>query len=229
MPGLVLAVVGELLCAFSPSIELLIWGGRLMVGLGASLIIPSVLGMVSMLYEGEERKQAYGVIAASAALATIIPIALGILVDIAGFRVTFGVLAAYFVALLVASAKLPTGGGLHAGKFDAPGCGYCLSGIVRRYVRSFAHLDLGRICSLTAGSLHDRRYFSRFAYCRRRPAIAGDADSGRALDGAHPRHSDFAVELCAQSHRSRRRHRHWLCRFSTWALRVWSALRTISL
>ena len=45
--GLVLAVVGELLCAFSPSIELLIWGGRLMVGLGASLIIPSVLGMVS--------------------------------------------------------------------------------------------------------------------------------------------------------------------------------------
>ena len=58
--GLVLAVVGELLCAFSPSIELLIWGGRLMVGLGASLIIPSVLGMVSMLYEGEERKQAYG-------------------------------------------------------------------------------------------------------------------------------------------------------------------------
>lgn len=53
--------------------------------------------MVSMLYEGEERKQAYGVIAASAALATIIPIALGILVDIAGFRVTFGVLAAYFV------------------------------------------------------------------------------------------------------------------------------------
>lgn len=119
--GLVLAVVGELLCAFSPSIELLIWGGRLMVGLGASLIIPSVLGMVSMLYEGEERKQAYGVIAASAALATIIPIALGILVDIAGFRVTFGVLAAYFVALLVASAKLPTGGGLHAGKFDAPG------------------------------------------------------------------------------------------------------------
>ena len=115
--GLVLAVVGELLCTFSPSIELLIWGGRLMVGLGASLIIPSVLGMVSMLYEGEERKQAYGVIAASAALATIIPIALGILVDVAGFRV----LAAYFVALLVASAKLPTGGGLHAGKFDAPG------------------------------------------------------------------------------------------------------------
>lgn len=119
--GLVLAVAGELLCAFAPDIMVLIWGGRLLVGLGASLIIPSVLGMVSMLYEGEARKQAYGVIAASAALATIIPILLGILVDLAGFRVTFGVLAAYFIALLAASAKLPTGGGVHAGRFDVPG------------------------------------------------------------------------------------------------------------
>ena len=119
--GLVLAVAGELICAFAPNIMVLIWGGRLMVGLGASLIIPSVLGMVSMLYEGEARKQAYGVIAASAALATIIPILLGILVDLAGFRVTFGVLAAYFAALLAASAKLPAGGAIHAGKFDVPG------------------------------------------------------------------------------------------------------------
>ena len=119
--GLVLAVTGELICAFAPNIMVLIWGGRLLVGLGASLIIPSVLGMVSMLYEGEARKQAYGVIAASAALATIIPILLGILVDLAGFRATFGVLAAYFAALLVASTKLPAGGAVHAGKFDVPG------------------------------------------------------------------------------------------------------------
>ena len=119
--GLVIAVVGELACAFAPNISVLIWGGRLLVGIGASLIIPSVLGMVSMLYEGEARKQAYGVIAASAALATIVPILLGILVDLAGFRVTFGVLAAYFAALLAASAKLPAGGAVHAGKFDVPG------------------------------------------------------------------------------------------------------------
>lgn len=119
--GLVVAVIGELACAFAPNISVLIWGGRLLVGIGASLIIPSVLGMVSMLYEGEARKQAYGVIAASAALATIVPILLGILVDLAGFRVTFGALAAYFGALLVASSKLPAGGAVHAGKFDVPG------------------------------------------------------------------------------------------------------------
>lgn len=119
--GLVLAVAGELLCAFSPNIMLLIWGGRLLVGLGASLIIPSVLAMVSMLYEGEERKQAYGVIAASQALATIIPIPLGLLVDLLGFRVTFGVLAAYFAAVLAASVKLPRAHGFNQAKFDVPG------------------------------------------------------------------------------------------------------------
>lgn len=127
--GLVLAVVGELTCAFAPNITILIWGGRLLVGLGASLIIPSVLGMVSLLYEGEARKQAYGVIAASAALATIIPILLGMLVDVAGFRVTFGVLAAYFASLLVASAKLPAGGAVHAGAFDVPGAALASLGL----------------------------------------------------------------------------------------------------
>lgn len=119
--GLVLACIGELICVFAPNIELLIWAGRLSVGLGASLIIPSVLGMVSLLYEGEKRKQAYGVIAASAALATIVPIPLGMLVDAYGFRVTFGVLAVYFILLLVGSAALPRGGGVRLTKFDVPG------------------------------------------------------------------------------------------------------------
>ncbi len=119
--GLVLACVGELICVFAPNISLLIWGGRLAVGVGASLIIPSVLGMVSLLYEGERRKQAYGVIAAAAALATIVPIPLGMLVDACGFRVTFGVLAVYFVLLLVGSAALPRSGGVRLAKFDVPG------------------------------------------------------------------------------------------------------------
>ncbi len=127
--GLVLACAGELVCVFAPNITLLIWVGRLAVGLGASLIIPSVLGMVSMLYEGEKRKQAYGVIAASAALATIIPIPLGLLVDAFGFRVTFGVLAAYFAVLLAGSSVLPRGGGVRVAKFDFAGAAMASLGL----------------------------------------------------------------------------------------------------
>lgn len=119
--GLILAVAGELVCTFSPSITLLIWGGRMVIGLGASLIIPSVLGMVPMIFEGDERKRAYGVIAASAALATIVPILFGILIDLLGYRFTFGVLAAYFIALLVGSSALPQTAGEKDVKFDVPG------------------------------------------------------------------------------------------------------------
>ena len=119
--GLVLAVVGELVCTLAPGIDLLIWGGRMVVGLGASLIIPSVLGMIPMIFEGDSRKQAYGVIAASAALATIVPILFGLLIDGLGFRFTFGVLAAYFVVLLLGSSVLPRAQGFGEARFDGPG------------------------------------------------------------------------------------------------------------
>lgn len=119
--GMVLIVVGEVVAALAPTIDLLIWCGRLMVGVGASLVIPSVLGMVPLLFEGNARKQAFGVIAGSAALATIVPIPLGMLVDGMGFRFTFGVLAAYFGALLVASMALPPSQPSASRKFDMPG------------------------------------------------------------------------------------------------------------
>ena len=119
--GLLLVCAGELFCAFSPSIDLLIWGGRLLAGLGASLIIPSVLGMVPMLFEGERRKQAYGVIASSAAFATIVPIALGLLIDTVGYRFTFGVIAVYFALLLFASTLLPHEREFGTARFDVPG------------------------------------------------------------------------------------------------------------
>lgn len=119
--GMALIVVGEIATALAPFIELLIWGGRLAVGVGASLVIPSVLGMVPLLFEGDGRKQAYGVIAGSAALATLVPIPLGMLVDGLGFRFTFGVIAAYFGVLVAASSALPVSQPHAFKKFDFPG------------------------------------------------------------------------------------------------------------
>lgn len=119
--GMVLIVIGEIVTALAPVIELLIWGGRLAVGVGASLVIPSVLGMVPLLFEGDKRKQAYGVIAGSAAFATIVPIPLGMLVDSFGFRFTFGILVAYFGILVAASLALPASRPHSSKKFDVPG------------------------------------------------------------------------------------------------------------
>lgn len=128
--GMVLMVIGEIVTALAPVVELLIWGGRLAVGVGASLVIPSVLGMVPLLFGGgDKRKQAYGVIAGSAALATIVPIPLGMLVDNFGFRFTFGALVAYFGALVAASLALPASQPRASKKFDLVGAALASMGL----------------------------------------------------------------------------------------------------
>lgn len=105
--GLAFAVFGEVCAALAPSMAVLTWAGRVFVGLGASLIIPSVLGMIPALYEGRRRAIAFSFIAGAAALATISPLPFGALVDAFGFRVTFLVLGAYFALVLAGTVALP--------------------------------------------------------------------------------------------------------------------------
>ena len=50
--GVVLAILGEFMLALSSNVFMFIWGGRFLVGLGASFMIPSVLGLIPGIYEG---------------------------------------------------------------------------------------------------------------------------------------------------------------------------------
>lgn len=105
--GLVLAIAGELCAALAPDMGVFTWGGRLITGLGASLITPAVLGFVPGLYQGRQRAVAFGVIAGAAAISTLSPLLLGAVMDGTGFRATFGALAGYFVVVLVCTVLLP--------------------------------------------------------------------------------------------------------------------------
>ncbi|MBU5406394.1 MFS transporter [Paraeggerthella hongkongensis] len=105
--GLVLAILGEIVVALSPNMGVFTWGGRSIVGLGASFITPSVLGLIPALYEGRARATAFGFVAAASAVSALVPIPFGLLLDTAGFRVTFGVIAAYFAIVLVCTRLLP--------------------------------------------------------------------------------------------------------------------------
>lgn len=49
--GIVLVAIGEFTLAFSPNITVFIWVGRSLVGIGASLLIPSVLGLIAAIYQ----------------------------------------------------------------------------------------------------------------------------------------------------------------------------------
>ena len=105
--GLILAASAEAIAASTHSMLVLTWGGRLLMGVAASLIIPSIFALIVKFFEPNQRKRAFGIIAAFAALATISPIALGIITDTAGYRFTFAVLSIYFAILALIAFKLP--------------------------------------------------------------------------------------------------------------------------
>lgn len=128
--GALLCALGEIVMAFSPNMTVLIWGGRVLVGLGASFMIPSVLGLVPKIYHGKNRVQAYGCIGAASGLAAVLPLIIGMLMENAGFRFTYIVLGCYFLLVLLLSFKLPAieeGG--ERGKFDGVGTGLAAAGL----------------------------------------------------------------------------------------------------
>lgn len=105
--GILLCAAGEAVLAVSPNMTVFIWVGRVLVGFGASFMIPSVLGLIPLLYRGSNRMVAFGCIGAASGLSALLPLALGVILEAAGMHVTFMVLCAYFLAVFLASFLLP--------------------------------------------------------------------------------------------------------------------------
>lgn len=128
--GAALCAAGELVMALAPTMTVFIWGGRVLVGFGASFMIPSVLGLVPHIYHGKNRMVAFGCIGAASGLAMLLPMLLGIVMQVGGFRVTYAVLAVYFVLVLVLSLKIPAIEKLtQKTKFDGLGTGMAAVGL----------------------------------------------------------------------------------------------------
>lgn len=105
--GALLCAAGEVVLAMAPNMAVFIWGGRTLVGFGASFMIPSVLGLVPKIYHGSQRVLAFGCIGAASGLSALLPLLLAIVLQIGGMRITFLALAVYFVLVFLFSLKLP--------------------------------------------------------------------------------------------------------------------------
>lgn len=105
--GALVCTVGEVALALAPNMTVFIWVGRVLVGLGASLLIPSVLGLVPLLYRGHNRMVAFGCIGAASGLSAVLPLILGVVMETAGMRPTFLLLAGYFFLVAALSMWLP--------------------------------------------------------------------------------------------------------------------------
>lgn len=105
--GAFLCAAGELVVAMSTSITMFTWFGRLAVGIGASLMIPSVLGLIPGIYKGKDRAVAFGAIGAATGIATCAgPIVAGALIDSFNWRIAFGFMAFYFAIILIGSLAI---------------------------------------------------------------------------------------------------------------------------
>lgn len=126
--GAALCALGEVVLALAPNMMVFIWGGRVLVGFGASFMIPSVLGLVPKIYYGANRVLAFGCIGAASGLSALLPLVLGVVMELAGMKVTFLVLAVYFAIVLLLSFKLPEIE-QNDGKLKFDGIGVALAGL----------------------------------------------------------------------------------------------------
>jgi EmrB/QacA subfamily drug resistance transporter len=123
MIGLAIFTAGSLFCALSPSMTMLI-AGRVIQGLGAAVMMPSTLAILTNTFQDpKERAQAIGIWAGVSGIALAIgPAVGGVMVDAFGWQSIFylnvpiGLLALGIALRLVPESKNPEGRGL-----DIPG------------------------------------------------------------------------------------------------------------
>lgn len=131
MAGLAIFTAGSLLCALSPSIGVLI-GGRAVQGLGAAIMMPSTLAILTnTFHDPKERAQAIGIWAGVSGIALALgPVLGGVMVDSFGWQSIFylnvpiGLAALVIAARVVRESKNPQARGL-----DLPGQVLAVTGL----------------------------------------------------------------------------------------------------
>jgi EmrB/QacA subfamily drug resistance transporter len=120
--GAAIFTAGSLLCAFAPSIALLI-GGRALAGLGAAMLIPSSLAIIRVVWrEPAERGRALGIWAGCNGVALAIgPTLGGLLINRFGWRsIFFVVVPLSLAAIILALLSIPESSDPKNRHFDGP-------------------------------------------------------------------------------------------------------------
>ena len=105
--GLVIYGAGSLVTALSPSLPVLIFGWSLLEGIGAALIMPAIVALVASNFAVKERSKAYGLIAASGAIAVAVgPLLGGAVTTFASWRWVFVGEVVVVIVILIASRRI---------------------------------------------------------------------------------------------------------------------------
>jgi len=127
LAGLALFTAASLWCGLSSSIGMLV-AARVAQGVGAALLTPQTLTMITRLFPPERRGAAMSVWGATAGVATLVgPLAGGVLVDTLGWSWIFFVNVPVGLVGLVLAARLVPALPTHPHRFDV--AGVVLSGV----------------------------------------------------------------------------------------------------
>ncbi|OZC52225.1 MFS transporter [Rhodococcus sp. 06-621-2] len=123
--GTIWFAVASVLCGLAPNIEVLV-AARLLQGVGAALLTPGSLALISASIHPDDRGAAIGVWSGLGGVASAVgPLLGGWLVDVAGWRSVFLLNIPLAVAVVLVAVKhVPESRDPHAeGKLDLPGAG----------------------------------------------------------------------------------------------------------
>ena len=95
--GLLVLAVGELMCVLSPNITVFVYCARVLVGIGASLAVPAVLGLITSMYQKKQQAAVFGLVAASIAIgASIFPLITGLIIVYINWQFIYIILTILF-------------------------------------------------------------------------------------------------------------------------------------
>jgi MFS family permease len=108
--GCVIYGCGSLITALSPSLGVLLVGWSCLEGIGAALILPSIVALVASNFGREERPRAYGLVAAAAAIAVAVgPIVGGLFTTYLSWRYVFAGEVLIVIAILALARGIAAG------------------------------------------------------------------------------------------------------------------------
>lgn len=128
--GLLIYGVGSLTTAFAPNLGVLLLGWSLLEALGAVLVMPAIVALVSATYSGTQRALSFGIIGGVAgAAAAAGPIIGGLASTYASWRWVFAGETVLCVIILLASRAIPNPAGKTGKPFDFIGAGLSVAGL----------------------------------------------------------------------------------------------------
>ena len=105
--GCVIYGAGSLTTALAPSLPVLILGWSLLEGMGAALIMPAIVALVATNFAATERPRAYGLVAASGAIAVAAgPLIGGVMTTYASWRWVFAGEVVIVAVILVLARRM---------------------------------------------------------------------------------------------------------------------------